>query len=212
MEGRLYLLSSPLAAFVADKITKTQYFMRTVPTLAFFGATAAVFLWVWRQSQYSRLHRKYFYSVFGIIPGINNYILSLAIQRFSMAFELAIETGLDLYQSLDLAGESAGYDKVRIATKRLVPMIRQGISLENALKVETVFPKEFVMAVDLGISSGSLPEAIMQYRVRLEIEIEKTRGLLVMVIPRIIQIGVAMYVASILLSSYSSMMPKEIVE
>ena len=195
------------AELIADKITTMQYLFRTLPSLFFVFAAVGFFYWVWQQSQYSRVYRKYFYSTFGVIPGLKNYILSLAIQRFSLAFELAIETGLDLYKSLDLAGESSGYEKVRIATKRLVPMIQEGVSLDSALKVETVFPKEFVIAIDLGINSGNLPESIMHYRVRLEIEIEKTRGLIVRIIPRIIQVAVAMYVISMIVGFWGRELP-----
>lgn len=191
------------AALMSSQMTTTQYLLRALPALTMLFGGGLLFFWVWSQSQYLKKFRQSFYGTFAWIPGIDRYILLLAIQRFSLALELALETGMDLYQSLEMAGDSSGYEKVTRANKRLIPMIQQGVGLETAIAVENVFPKEFVMAISIGINSGSLPETIGQYRKRLELEIANTRNFIVKMIPRIIQIAVAVYVASMIVNFYA---------
>lgn len=198
----LAVLLGSFGDLFSGKLSLLQYLGAIFPELLMIVFIFGAFFMTWRQSQYSKQYRNYLYSILDYIPGLNSFILTLAIDRFSSTLELALETGLDLFQSLNLASESAGLEKIRLATKRLVPMIQQGVDIESALKIENVFPKEFVIAINVGMQSGNIPESIHHYRKRLALEIETSRNRIVKIIPTIVQIFVVLYVASHLISFY----------
>lgn len=200
----LAFLSFDLPDLISEKISGAQFLLRVAPRFIIAVAVAGGIYWIWQQSQVSRVYRKKFYGALSALPGINRFILQTALQRFCIALELGLETGLDLYQSLTLAGDSSGHDGLETATQRLIPMIQQGVGLETAIAIEDVFPKEFVIAVNIGLTSGRMPEAIGQYRTRLELEIQNNRNKIVKIFPVIIQICVAAYIGSMLLDFWQA--------
>lgn len=94
------------------------------------------------------------------VPSLGRALKALAIARFAWTLHLALDAGMEVRRSLQLAVDSSGNVLFRDAEERMLSSIAAGKSLHEALAKARLFPSEFLDAVAVGEESGRLVETL----------------------------------------------------
>ena len=109
------------------------------------------------------------------IPVLGNCLRSFAIARFSWAFYLTQQTGMPVTASLQAALKATTNGAFIAGGHSILESIESGKTLTVALAESGLFPDEFIEMVDVGETSGTVPEAL--HRLSPQFEEQARRSL-----------------------------------
>ena len=109
------------------------------------------------------------------IPVLGNCMRSFAIARFSWAFYLTQQTGMPVTASLQAALKATTNGAFIAGGHSILESIESGETLTVALAESGLFPDEFIEMVDVGETSGTVPEAL--HRLSPQFEEQARRSL-----------------------------------
>jgi type IV pilus assembly protein PilC len=139
----------------------------------------------------------------GLIPIIGGMRRDLALSRFSAAYDMQLEAGVNVLGALEASGRASASASLREATGRAVADVRSGEPVSTALTATRVFPERFLRAFMIGEESGRLDQELRslsdEYRVG---GLRKLEALSEWV-PRMIFIAVAVMVGWKVFSFYA---------
>lgn len=92
------------------------------------------------------------------VPVIGGCMRTLAIGRFSMGMALTLEAGVPTPDAAQLSLYATGNGAFDVEGKKVARLLREGQTLAWSLRESTLFPEEFLLAVENAEESGTEPE------------------------------------------------------
>lgn len=111
------------------------------------------------------------------IPVLGGCMRSFAIARFSWAFALTQQTGMPINRSLELSFRATGNGAFMGVSPGVCEAVLNGEELSTALDEARLFPEEYLSLVQVGETSGTVPETLQRLSPQFE---EQARRSLVM--------------------------------
>jgi type IV pilus assembly protein PilC len=93
-------------------------------------------------------------------PVVGPCLEAFAIARFSWAFYLTQEAGMGIDDSLEASLKATSNGAFVAATDRIVQDVENGETLTDSLAGSDLFPAEFVQMVQVGETTGTVPETL----------------------------------------------------
>jgi type IV pilus assembly protein PilC len=94
------------------------------------------------------------------VPVVGHCMRSFAVARFSWAFALTQQAGMEIQPSLEASLKATNNGAFQAATPRIVATVMAGEELTTALEETALFPRQFVEMVRVGERSGTVPETL----------------------------------------------------
>lgn len=139
----------------------------TFSAIAFAVVASAIFLarWFYFRSKRSMALQQFLLS----LPGIGSCLLAMAMNRFTMALQYTLDSGMSIIPALRLSLDATDNPVFQNEATDLAKRLRSGKSLSLALAKCRVFPQDFHDVVAVAEESGSLPE-VMEKQSRYYLE------------------------------------------
>jgi type IV pilus assembly protein PilC len=112
------------------------------------------------------------------MPVIGSCQRSFAIARFSWAYYLTQQTGMSIRESLRATFQATGNGAFQSKCESVCRSIESGDSLTVALADTGLFPEDFIEMVDVGETSGTVPEQLERLSPRFREQAERSLRLL----------------------------------
>lgn len=93
-----------------------------------------------------------------MLPVVGEAFKTLAIARFTWAFQLVLGTSMDLRKAIPLALNATGNDYYARHGREVALRIENGQDITSSLAATGVFPKELIDSINVGEESGQLAE------------------------------------------------------
>lgn len=94
--------------------------------------------------------------LFGWIPLMGGIARSFSLARFCATYELQLQAGVNVLESLSMAARTARSARISSAVAAALPALRRGEQLGPLLAESGAFPKSLVRAIRIGEESGGL--------------------------------------------------------
>jgi len=124
-----------------------------------FGSALAIFI-AYRIINSSMAGQKYLDSVFLKIPVVGNFTRSFAIARFSWAFHLTQQAGMDINRSITSSFRATNNGAFQAAAPDVVAMINSGETFTDSIAATGLFPSEYIEVVHVAETTGTVPEQL----------------------------------------------------
>ncbi len=154
------------------------------------GIFLAYFLLVRGFRQAHHIHR-----LLLAIPVIGHCMRSFAVARFSWAYALTQQAGMDLPPSLEASLKATDNGAFAAATPQITAMVMAGEDFADSLAATGLFPTQYIEMVRVGESSGTVPETLQ--RLSPQFEDQARRSLAAMT--TMLGVGVWMLVAAMII-------------
>jgi len=125
------------------------------------------------------------------IPVVGHCMRSFAIARFSWAYALTQQAGMDIKPSLEASFKATGNGAFVAATPRVVAMVMAGEDFVNAVADTGLFPRQFIEMARVGESSGTVPETLQRLSPQFEDEARRSLVALTMLLSGLVWTMVA---------------------
>jgi general secretion pathway protein F len=178
----IYVVPQIVAVYQQSRQTLPWLTQALITTSAFFRAT----IWLWlalalagvvafslanRRSAF----RARWHALLLRLPGIGRLVASLDTARFASTLAILVGSGAPLLRSLDTAADVVRMLPLQAAARAAAALVREGVTLERALREQKRFPPVLVHLVGNGEATGRL--ATMLERAAQELEREAERRL-----------------------------------
>ncbi len=178
----IYVVPQIVAVYQQSRQTLPWLTQALITTSAFFRAT----IWLWlalalagvvafslanRRSAF----RARWHALLLRLPGIGRLVASLDTARFASTLAILVGSGAPLLRSLDTAAAVVRMLPLQAAARAAAALVREGVTLERALREQKRFPPVLVHLVGNGEATGRL--ATMLERAAQELEREAERRL-----------------------------------
>ena len=128
------------------------------------------------------------------IPVVGTCTRSFAAARFSWAFALTQQAGMNVLDSLEASLKATSNAAFIEATPRMVAMVREGEELTDAFADSGLFPRDIIEMVRVGESSGTVPETLQRLSPVLEDQARRSLHSLTMALGGLIWAFVAIII------------------
>lgn len=135
--------------------------------------------------------------------GFGKLFKKIAVIRFLQAFNCLYSGGVSVVESVKISAEATGNKIIENEFLKAVPHIRQGKNLSSAFAGNPYMPDIVIDMFSTGEISGKLDETIEKATWHLQQEVNLAVEAILKIIPVIVYLIVAMYVASIIISFYT---------
>lgn len=139
----------------------------------------------------------------GFIPLVGKLRRAFALSRFCAAFEMQLEAAVNVFDTLNAAAKASSSAVIISSCARVHDEVRNGEKVGIALDATRVFPETFTRAFLVGEETGRLDQELR--RLSAEYRAAALRGLDILAEwgPRLLYIGVAIYVGYMVVSWYA---------
>ncbi|HEY5892149.1 MAG TPA: type II secretion system F family protein [Chthoniobacterales bacterium] len=145
-------------------------------------------------------------TVLGAVPLIGSIHKSLALSRFCTAFQMQLDAGVNVMDSLISAANASESALIKSAAHRMLPGIRDGNQVGAELAAAHVFPPDFLRGFVVGEQTGTLDSVLIgaadEHQVRAMAGIET----LAEWIPRLIYVVITLYIGWSMIVMFQSAM------
>ncbi|MEM8943996.1 MAG: type II secretion system F family protein [Planctomycetota bacterium] len=93
-----------------------------------------------------------------VLPMVGQAFQTLALARFTWAFQLVLGTSMDLRKALPLALDATGNDYYARFGREVALRVENGQDIHSSLAATGVFPKDLLDSIAVGEESGRLAE------------------------------------------------------
>ena len=95
------------------------------------------------------------------LPVLKKVYRDLAVQRFSSTFSVLMKAGLPIIQATMITADVVGIEEFRVSLLRIAnDGLAKGLTIGDAFKRETVFPKVVVNLIAISEKAGHLEEVL----------------------------------------------------
>ena len=133
------------------------------------------------------------------IPVAGTCMRRFAIARFSWAFYLTQGSGMSIDDSLESSLKATANGAFIAATPYVVDDVNAGSTLTEALCNTRLFPDEFIHIVDVGETSGTVPETLHRLSSQFEEDARRSLSALSIMAGWLIWLAVAMFIIYLIL-------------
>src|SRR5215472_4114785 len=128
--------------------------------------------------------------------------LKYQVGLFSRTLSTLLSGGLPLVPSLETAAKSIDSRQVGSAVFRSVETVREGKGLARSLEQTTAFPELAIEMIEVGESTGALPQMLNSVAEFFEEDVQTSLGAAMALIEPVILIIMAIFVGGVLISLY----------
>lgn len=189
------------------KLPAITVFMLTVGTNAQkyapfvgIGLVLAIFvLWRWKETDRGadRIDR----AILGT-PLLGDIRLKHQVASFSRMLATLLQGGLPLVPAMETAGSSMSSRRILKGVMRAGIRVREGQGLAPSLEEQKIFPELAVEMIEVGESTGALPQMLNSVAEFYEEDVQTALGATMALIEPIILIIMAIFVGGVLISLY----------
>jgi type IV pilus assembly protein PilC len=134
------------------------------------------------------------------IPVLGGCMRSFAIARFSWAFALTQQTGMPISRSLELSFRATGNGAFVGAAPAVCDCVLNGDELSEALQISRLFPEEYLSLVQVGETSGTVPETLERLSPQFEEQARRSLAALAVALGWLVWAIVAIFIIFIIFS------------
>lgn len=139
------------------------------------------------------------------IPFLGPNLRKLALARFSDSLAVLYGAGVEIRKSVRLAIPTMGNRSLEKSCRGVEPALRNGETLGLALGTSRIFPKQMLNAVEVGEKTGELDQALGSLARLYQEEGDRAIEALLKLVPFVIYLIVALYVAIVVVSAYGTL-------
>ncbi|HSH95774.1 MAG TPA: type II secretion system F family protein, partial [Roseimicrobium sp.] len=172
----------------------------------FFGTFYGIIIGITLMSQGSRGEqwRTLIENALHHIPIIGRARRALALARLASALESLINAGVGIIEAWRLAGAASGSPALRRRTEAWVVLMEGGVPPSELISNATEFPEMFRNLYCSGEISGKLDDTLSRLFLHYHEEGTRLARLVAQWLPKILYLGVALYVAFQVVGFYSN--------
>ncbi len=138
-----------------------------------------------------------------LIPFTGKIRRSFALARFCATYDMHLEAGVNVMDSLQSAGRASRSGLITNAVEHAVPELRQGSQLGPQLAQFRAFPQSFVQTIMVAENTGELDKALERLTSQYQSDGMRALRAFANWVPRILYFGVAIYVAYSIVTMYA---------
>ncbi|MBV9084273.1 MAG: type II secretion system F family protein [Acidobacteriaceae bacterium] len=192
MEAKLPV---PTQILIAVGTTARSYILLAIGILA--SAAVAVYFWSRRESSQETLDRfKKGMPIFGAVW------TKYQVAQLSRVLSTLLMGGIPLVQALETAGRSLGTVLFKKALEKAAALVREGKSLSAALKTTGMFPGLAIDMMEVGESTGALPQMLTSVAEFYEEDVSTSMTAMMSLIEPAIMVFMGIFVACVLVALY----------
>lgn len=136
------------------------------------------------------------------IPFVGKIRRSYALARFCATYDMQLEAGVNVMDSLQAAGRASRSGLISAAVERAVPELRQGVQVGPLLARGNAFPESFVRTILVAEETGELDRALERLTTQYQADGLRALATFADWIPRFVYFAVAMYAGWNIISFY----------
>ena len=145
--------------------------------------------------------RKLMYQFIGYVPVVRTVTKKIALQRFAITLASLMRSGLPILESLEITADTVGHEELRAGLRRVSREgISKGLTLGEAFKKETVFPKVVTNLIAVSERAGHVEEVLGTLADFYESEIDVSVKTLVSFIEPVMLLVLGLIIGTIALS------------
>ncbi len=167
---------------------------------AFVGLIVGAFvLWRWKETDRGadRIDR----AILGL-PLLGDIRLKHQVASFSRMLSTLLQGGLPLVPSMETAGGSMSSRRILKGVMRAGIRVREGQGLASSLEEQKIFPELAVEMIEVGESTGKLPEMLNSVAEFYEEDVQTALGAAMALIEPVVLMIMAIFVGGVLISLY----------
>jgi type IV pilus assembly protein PilC len=134
--------------------------------------------------------------------GIGEIIRKLAVARFSRTLGTLITSGVPILQAIDITGKASGNAVIEKAMKEVETSVKEGQSITDPLRKESVFPPMVTQMISVGEETGSLDAMLNKIADFYEDEVNASVKSLTSILEPILMLFVGALVGTVVISMY----------
>ena len=136
------------------------------------------------------------------LPVVGGVWLKYQVGLFSRTLATLLTGGLPLVPSLETAAKSIESRQIAKAVYRSVETVREGKGLSNSLSQTGVFPELAIEMIEVGESTGALPQMLNSVAEFFEEDVQTSLAAIMSLIEPVILIGMGIVVVIVLIALY----------
>src|SRR3954469_21367783 len=136
------------------------------------------------------------------IPLLGEIRLKHQVASFSRMLSALLQGGLPLVPAMETAGSSMSSRRILKGVMRAGTRVREGQGLAPSLEEQKIFPELAVEMIEVGESTGALPQMLNSVAEFYEEDVQTALGAAMALIEPIILIIMAIFVGGVLISLY----------
>ena len=192
-------LDAKLPAITVFMLTVGEAAQKYAP-YALVGLVVAVFvLWRWKDTDRGadRIDR----AILGL-PLLGDIRLKHQVASFSRMLSTLLQGGLPLVPAMETAGSSMTSRRILKGVMRAGNRVREGQSMASSLEEQKIFPELAVEMIEVGESTGKLPEMLNSVAEFYEEDVQTALSAAMALIEPIVLMIMAIFVGGVLISLY----------
>jgi type IV pilus assembly protein PilC len=135
-------------------------------------------------------------------PLIGDLIRKATIARFTRTLGTLVSSGVPILQALLIVKETSGNSVVADAVGKVHDSVKEGESIVQPLEACGVFPPMVVSMVDVGETTGALPDMLMKIADNYDDEVDNAISAMVSLLEPIMIVFLAVIVGSIVIALF----------
>jgi type IV pilus assembly protein PilC len=188
-------LPAATRVLIAVGTTARSYVLIGVDLLIF--AAVAAYFWARRESSRERLD-----SWKSRLPLVGEIWTKYQVAQLARVLGTLLVGGIPLVQALETSGRSLGTILMKKALDRAAVLVKEGKSLSAALTTTGIFPDLAIDMVEVGESTGALPQMLSSVAEFYEEDVSTRMTALLSLIEPAIMIFMGIFVAFVLVALY----------
>src|SRR5271165_453874 len=136
------------------------------------------------------------------LPLLGEILLKHQVASFSRMLATLLQGGLPLVPAMETAGSSMSSRRILKGVMRAGIRVREGQGLAGSLEEQKIFPELAVEMIEVGESTGKLPDMLNSVAEFYEEDVQTALGAAMALIEPIILIIMAIFVGGVLISLY----------
>ncbi len=137
------------------------------------------------------------------IPVIGNLRRAFAMSRFCAAYDMQLEAGVNVYETLDAAGRASASAIAANAAARASVDVREGSSVGAGLERTGDFPEPVTRAFMVGEETGRLDQELRMLAEDYRVSAMRRLDVITEWAPRLLYLGIVVYVGYKIVAFYS---------
>jgi type IV pilus assembly protein PilC len=160
---------------------------------------STIFLWKWKDTDRGadRIDR-----VILSLPLLGEIRIKHQVASFSRMLSTLLSGGLPLVPAMETAGSAMSSRRILKGVMRAGIRVREGQGLAPSLEEQKIFPELAVEMIEVGESTGALPQMLNSVAEFYEEDVQTALGASMALIEPIILIVMAIFVGGVLISLY----------
>ncbi len=136
------------------------------------------------------------------IPIAGEVWLKYQVAQFSRVLSTLLIGGIPLMQALDTSSDSLGTAVLKKVLEQATKLVREGQSLSGALRISGVFPSLSLDMIEVGESTGALPQMLGSVAEFYEEDVATSTTAALSLIEPVIMLCMGLFVLFVLVSLY----------